>query len=68
MSITLFSKLTRSIPGLCPSAASIDQLKGECSSLKIHNELSDANMAKAKGLVARLNKEIESQKTSIETI
>ncbi len=48
--------------------ASIDQLKGECSSLKIHNELSDANMAKAKGLVARLNKEIESQKASIETI
>ena len=48
--------------------ASVDQLKGECSSLKIHNELSDANMAKAKGLVARLNKEIESQKASIEAI
>jgi len=48
--------------------ASIDQLKGECSSLKIHNELSDANMAKAKGLVACLNKEIESQKALIEAI
>jgi nucleoprotein TPR len=48
--------------------ASVDQLKGECSSLKTQKDLSDANMAKAEGLVARLNKEVESQKASIEAI
>ena len=48
--------------------ASVDQLKGECSSLKTQKELSDANMVKAEGLVTRLNKEIESQKASIEHI
>jgi len=48
--------------------ASVDQLKGECSSLKTQKDLSDANMAKTEGLVARLNKEVESQKASIEAI
>ena len=48
--------------------ASVDQLKGECSSLKTQKDLSDVNMAKAEGLVACLNKEVESQKASIEAI
>ena len=45
--------------------ASVDQLRCECESLKAQKELSDANTAKADGLVTRLNKEIESQKASI---
>jgi nucleoprotein TPR len=45
--------------------ASVDQLKCECETLKAQKELSDANTTKAEGLVARLNKEIESQKASI---
>jgi nucleoprotein TPR len=45
--------------------ANVDQLKGECELLKSQKELSDANTAKAEGLVTRLSKEIESQKASI---
>jgi nucleoprotein TPR len=43
----------------------VDKMKGECALLKEQKELSDANTAKAEGLVARLKKEIESQKASI---
>ena len=43
----------------------VDKMKSECASLKEQKDLSDANTAKAEGLVARLKKEIESQKASI---
>ena len=41
-------------------------MKGECSTLKTQKEQADANTTQAKGLVTKLNKEVASQKKSIE--
>ena len=46
--------------------ANVEKLKGECSSLKTQKEQADATTTKAKGIVNRLNKELTSQKASIE--
>ena len=46
--------------------ATVEKLKEECSSLKSKKEQADQGEAKAKSLVTRLNKEISSQKSSIE--
>ena len=45
---------------------SIDKLKGECASFKSFKEKAVSESSKAKGIVTKLNKEIASQKASIE--
>ena len=46
--------------------ATVEKLKKECSTLKTQKEAADGNSTKAKNIVTRLNKEISSQKASME--
>lgn len=48
--------------------ASVEKLKEECASLKTKKEQADANVAKAKDLTNKVNKENSAQKASIEML